>query len=87
VRGDGLHDLACRAVTALGQEMPQLMRVVSDGNGRPPHNQGTTGRIWRSVDWRPEHLHLIYEVYGDRVVDHYLDGRFSHTEPKLIRQF
>lgn len=87
VRGDGLHDLACRAVTALGQEMPQLMRVVSDGNTRAPHKQGTTGRIWRSVDWRPEHLHLIYEVYGDRIVDHYLDGRFGHTEPKLTRQF
>ncbi len=87
VRGDGLHDLACRAVSALGNEMPALLRAVSQGEVKAPHTQGTTGRIWRSADWRPEHLHLIYEVYGDRIVDRYLDGEFLRTEPKLFRQF
>jgi len=87
VRGDGLHDLACRAVMALGNEMPALIQAAATGAIKPPHKQGTTGRIWRSADWRPEHLHLIYDVYGDRIVDHYLDGAFAHSEPRLFRQF
>ncbi len=53
---------------------------------KPAHRQGTTGRIWRSTDWRPEHLHPVYDYYGDRIVDRYLDGEFVHTTPKLFRQ-
>lgn len=85
VRGDGLHALACRAVMALGEELPQLVAAVT--HLKPPHRQGTTGRIWRSADWRPEHLHLIYGHYDDRIVDHYLDGAFIRNEPRLFRQF
>ncbi len=84
-RGDGLHDLACRAVMALGEEMPRLVAALA--NLKPPKPQGTTGRIWRSADWRPEHLHLIYDLYDDRIVDRYLDGDFIQSEPKLFRQF
>ncbi len=87
VRGDGLHDLACRAVMSLAADIPDLMRVVATGDMKPPHTQGTTGRIWRSADWRPEHLHLVYDFYEDRIVDRCLDGEFGHTEPKLFRQF
>lgn len=87
IRGDGLHDLACRAVMALGEDMTGLIDVVAGGRSRPPHRQGTTGRIWRSVDWRPEHLHPIYEHYGDRIVDLCLEGAIGQGVPKLIRQF
>lgn len=90
VRGDGLHDVACRAVTALGEELPALVETISRQGGphaTPTKVQTTTGRIWRSSDWRPAHLHLIYEHYGDRIVDHYLDGAFEHREPRLYRQF
>lgn len=87
VSGDGLHDLACRAVMALGREMEDLLGIVARGALRPPQRQGTTGRIWRGVDWRPEHLHLIYELYGDQIVDRCLEGQLGGVEPKLIRQF
>ena len=85
VRGDGLHDLAARAVMSLACEAPRLL--LATANLRPPHRQGTTGRIWRSTDWRPEHLHLIYDFYQDRIVDRCLDGEFNQAEPKLFRQF
>jgi hypothetical protein len=59
-------------------------RVVN-GTFNPPVAQKTSGRIWRGVDWRPEHLSLIYDVYGDRIVDKYLDGEFMKRDPKLVR--
>ncbi len=39
------------------------------------------------MDWGPEPLPLIYELYGNGFVDRYLDGCFRRREPKLIRQF
>lgn len=87
VRGDGLHDLACRAVQSLCDDLPQLLDLTGRDADRPARRQGTTGRIWRSVDWQPAHLHLIYETHGDRIVDAYLDGRFEVRDPVLVRQF
>lgn len=83
VSGDGLHDIACRAVTALGEDLPKIIERLRAGKPIQKRKPRTTGRIWRSVDWRPAHLHLIYEVYGDRIVDRYLSGEFGGTEPKL----
>jgi len=85
VRGDGIHDLACRAVIAVGEDLPELVVAGVNGTFNPPVAQKTSGRIWRGVDWRPEHLHLIYDVYGDRIVDKYLDGEFLKRDPKLVR--
>jgi len=87
VRGDGIHELACRAVISMGDVMPRIMEVAASGQLLPFKPQKTSGRIWRSLDWRPEHLHLIYEYYDNRVVDHYLDGKFKNKEPRLVRQF
>jgi hypothetical protein len=85
VRGDGIHDLACRAVIAVGEDLPELVVAGVNGTFNPPVAQKTSGRIWRGIDWRPEHLHLIYDVYGDRIVDKYLDGEFMKRDPKLVR--
>lgn len=87
VSGDGIHDLACRAVSSLGDELAKLMAVVNDGRLRAPQKQETTGRIWREADWQPAHLHLVYDYYQNRIVDHYLEGRFNKKTPKLHRQF
>jgi hypothetical protein len=87
VSGDGIHDLACRAVSSFGDELAKLMAVVSDGRLRAPQKQVTTGRIWREADWQPAHLHLIYDYYQNRIVDHYLEGRFNKTTLRLHRQF
>ena len=87
VRGDGVHDTACRAVLSLCDDMKLLMEVVASGNIRTPVRQTTTGRIWRSVDWRPTHLHSVYELYGNQVVDRYLNGELGKAEPKIVRQF
>lgn len=86
VSKDGIHDLANRAVHQLGQVLPTLISKVDQGSLAEPVSQRTTGRIWRGVDWRPEHLRPIYELYEDRIVDHYLRGEFEVRVPKLITQ-
>lgn len=85
VRGDGIHDLACRAVVELGGELPELVTGGVRGTFGVPTVQNTNGRIWRAADWRPEHLKPIYDIYQDKIVDAYLDGEFAQREPKLVR--
>lgn len=87
VAGDGVHALACRAVTALGNDIPQLISVVKSHVLKPPHRHATTGRIWRGSDWQPAHLHVVYDYYQNAIVDRYLEGSLVQKTPKLIRQF
>lgn len=84
VRGDGIHDIACRTIHALGLELPRLMEHA-DRHAIEKRPQKTSGRIWRIRDWRPEHLHLVYDLYDNRVVDRYLDGLLTQREPLVHR--
>ena len=87
IRGDGIHDTACRAVLALGEEISKLLKIVSEGGYRGSMKHKTSGRIWRAIDWRPEHLKQIYTLYDNKIVDRYIDGEFANSKPNLYRQF
>jgi folate-dependent phosphoribosylglycinamide formyltransferase PurN len=87
VRGDGIHELSCRATAGFAAELPEVLARTFDGRLKPPSPQKTTGRLWRSVDFRPAHLHLIYDTHRNRIVDRYLDGDFPGREPRPVRQF
>lgn len=88
VRGDGVHDGACRAVQGCAEELPKLFNFLEDPYRMLPRKYSkTTGRIWRGSDWRPEHLHVIYNQFHNRIIDAYLDGFLNTTPPILHRQF
>jgi hypothetical protein len=87
IKGDGLHQLAARAVTRFAEELPRLLEMHIAGELALPQKQKSAGKLWLERDWRPEHLRLIYEVYRNRIVDRYLEGEFAQYEPDLIRQF
>ncbi len=85
-KGDGIHDLACRAVKELADELKVLIEVLIKGD-IVKQAQKTTGKIWISKDWRPEHLRLIYEVYRDNIIDRVIEGKIQGKNPKIYRQF
>lgn len=87
VRGDGVHDLACRAVIGIADELPKVIGLFEKNGKIDKYSHKTTGRIWTSKDWRPDHLRLIYEFYNDKIVDLVLDGKIKGKIPKLYRQF
>jgi folate-dependent phosphoribosylglycinamide formyltransferase PurN len=84
VRGDGLHDLACRAVATLARELPTVMARAGETEAIGV-TQKTTGRIWTAAMWRAEHLVPIYRHHDDRIVDRCLDGDIVGRVPTLIR--
>jgi folate-dependent phosphoribosylglycinamide formyltransferase PurN len=87
VRGDGMHEFSCRTTSGFAAELPEVLVRTFDGRLKPLSPQKTTGRLWRSVDFRPTHLHAIYDVHQNRIVDRYLDGDFPGREPRTVRQF
>lgn len=88
VSGDGLHDLACRAVGTMAEELPALVgAALEPARLKPPAVQRVSGRFWRSTDWSPAHLHPIYDFHLDRIVDRYLEGQLVTAQPRLVRQF
>jgi len=84
VAGDTLHKLASRTVhefvTQLASKLQQL-----DLNTLPKGiTQTSTGRLFKSADWRPEHLELVYSHYEDRIVDAVIAGELTGRVPTLI---
>ena len=72
---------------ALGKEFSDFTAVVMLERLLAPHQHETTFRILRLLDWRPEHLHPIYDHHENRIVDFYLEGAFEQKTPKVFRQF
>lgn len=83
-RGDGVHLLAARTVKAYADTIGPLLARLDPAALPAGIRQKSTGKLWTSRDWRPEHLHLVYDDYGDRIVDAVLDGRLEGREPKLL---
>lgn len=82
-RGQKIHDVAAECVISAKNDLPLLIKKWI-GNGQfIEKKQLTTGRNWRSSDFHASHLKVIYQLYNDDIVDHYLDGSFSQVKPIL----
>ena len=46
--------------------------------------QKTSGRNWRGSDFHASQLRVIYDLFNDQIVDHYLSGDLGHEQPKLF---
>lgn len=86
VLGDGLHDLAARAVCKMAVELPRVIELANTRGPLSLKSHQSSGMLWRSQLWRPEHLRLIYEVYANKIVDAYLNGEFVQRPPQIYQQ-
>lgn len=86
-RGDGIHDVACRAVKQAAEDVVTLLQKVDQGQEPALVKQRSNGKLFLAADWKPQHLRLIYNSFDNDIVDRYLDGEFGHQEPPLVRAF
>lgn len=87
IAGDTLHQLAARNVKYYVEQLKCKLLNLNMNKIPKGYKQKNYGRVFKSSDWRPEHLKLIYEVYEDRIVDAVLNGQITGKEPKLISIF
>ena len=84
VRGDGLHELACRTVKSFISELSEVIERI-DLKDYLLINQKSSGKLWLSTDWNPNHLRLIYDQFEDKIVDYCLDNNLFKVRKKIIR--
>jgi hypothetical protein len=84
-REDGIHDVACRAVLDSAREAIRLIRMHPDWKHFPQKPEA--GKNFLESDFKPQHLRVIYNVYNNDIVKHYLSGELKCKEPNLKRQF
>ncbi|MFP3854960.1 MAG: formyl transferase [Anaerolineales bacterium] len=83
---DGVHDVACKAVVASAQEAVELLQIYQEKGGWKVHKQKGTGKNFLSSDFKAEHLRVLYNVFDDDMVRHYLAGNLPCKDPFLFRQ-
>jgi methionyl-tRNA formyltransferase len=84
---DGFHHVATSTVVSCTEEMLHLLALRSQGREWTRHPQARGGRTFRTGDLRPHHLRMIYEVYSDDMVKHFLEGQLEVRPTRLTRQF
>jgi len=87
VSGDTLHGLAARNVKGFCDELAMKLAGLNFENLPSGVVQSGYGKVFMAKDWRPEHLHLIYSVYDDAVVDACLNGEIKGRSPDLVSTF
>lgn len=83
-KGDGIHDVACKAVVASAVEAVALFQM---GEWERFKQKPEAGKNFLSSDFQPKHLRMIYQVFDNDMVDAYLSGDIKPKEPNLKRQF
>ena len=86
-RGDGIHDVACKAVIKVSEDLLTILSILNEGKELQLVEQKSFGKLFNSLDWKPQHLRLIYNTFDNDIVDRFLDGELGYDEPNLIKAF
>lgn len=84
--GDGLHDVACKAVAQAAEDLVQIIQTIPLKEIQYTPQKGN-GKLWVGTDWMPQHLRFVYNTYQNDIVDQFLDGKLPKIEPPLISAF
>lgn len=85
--GHGIHDVGVNCVKEARRCVKPLIDLWKTSGSFSTQEQRSTGRLWRGVDFHPSQLRVIYELFNDDLVDHYLNGQLSTTTPRLFKAF
>lgn len=86
-KGQGIHDVASAAVKQVGDDLIEILSLIQLGKVITPVPQKSSGKLFTSADWAPQHLRVIYNTFDNDIVDRYLDGELGQHEPRLVRAF
>lgn len=83
-KGDGIHDVACKTVIKATSDLVEVFKQREKIGFFNEVPQISTGRLYKSGDFKPEHLRVVYDLFDNKIVDAYLNGEVSQDRPKLI---
>ncbi len=84
--GDGIHDVSARAVLKAKDDLVKLISLYSEKGSWNHFAQKSSGSLFLSRHFKPEHLRVIYDLYDNDIVDYYLDNQLQSDHPFLFKQ-
>ncbi|MCR8660535.1 formyltransferase family protein [Paenibacillus endoradicis] len=84
--GDGIHDVANRAVMQVAEDLKNILKTF-DLSELKYSKQKSAGKLYVTTDWQPQHLRVVYQLFDNDIVDHFLDGKLGYLEPPLVKAF
>jgi methionyl-tRNA formyltransferase len=84
---DGIHDIGCKAVITASEDVLKLLEIFLAKAGWNTFKQKSSGKNFLGKDFKPEHLRVNYDLFNDKMVAHYLEGKLRSEKPNLIKQF
>jgi len=84
-KGDGIHDVAARTVQVARDGVLACLGRAAGGTPLEEQAQRTSGRLYLTRQFRPEHLRVNYDLFDDRMVDAHLAGEIgTHPGPRVF---
>jgi folate-dependent phosphoribosylglycinamide formyltransferase PurN len=80
----GIHDVAVEAIKIFKNPVYKMFESFEQGKELAGIMPKSEGKIWRTSDFKMQHLRLIYNIYENKIVHEYLKGTFGINPPNLI---
>ncbi|HIW34775.1 MAG TPA: methionyl-tRNA formyltransferase [Candidatus Paenibacillus intestinavium] len=84
--GDGIHDVANRAVMQVAEDLKNILSTF-ELSELTYSKQKSSGKLYVTTDWQPQHLRVVYQLFDNDIVDQFLDGKLPHVQPSLVNVF
>jgi len=82
--GDSIHEVACKVVAQSAEDVKLIIDFLESEEELKLHKQSGTGKNFLTRDFIPQHLRVIYDLYNDDIVDHFLSNKINPLPPKII---
>ncbi len=80
---DNIHDVSCRAQLKSFKESLMIIKMIKDKKIKE-HKINLNGKLFLKKDFKPEHLRIIYNLYNDDIVKHYLKKKIHKKKPNTV---
>jgi len=84
---DRIHDVACKSIIKANTDLSKIIKKILAGEKLKYFKQLSKGKTFRSSDFQPYHLRLIYNLFNDKIVKEYLEKKIKSKKLKIFNQF
>tara|TARA_A100001015_G_scaffold321260_1_gene451068 strand:- start:3031 stop:3843 length:813 start_codon:yes stop_codon:yes gene_type:complete len=82
--GDGIHDVGIKCVNMAKDDARDIIDVFRQNKKFDGIKQNYNGKLWKVSDFHSSHLRVIYNLFDNKIVDLYLDGKLGKQVPRLF---
>lgn len=83
---DGIHDVGAKTVLESIQGAQHILHILERTGKLQAVKQTGSGKTFKSNDFKPSHLRVIYELFNDDMVRASFDGEVDPSRPEIFTQ-